>query len=250
MRVAGIDIGSRTVKAVVVEDGRIQDRRVLLNTHDPLAACDAALSGLRFDRIAATGYGRHLFRGYRDCPVITEISAVALGARHLLPSVRTVVDIGGQDTKVIALDAGGSVRKFEMNDRCAAGTGRFLEVMAIALAYSMGDFIAAAQNAESAQKINSMCTVFAESEVVSLVARGIPREPVALGLHEGIAGRALGLLERIPVEDDVMFCGGVALNECVRALIQRRLKREVRVPEEPQIVAALGCALHLARDVG
>ena len=125
-----------------------------------------------------------------------------------------------------------------------AGTGRFLEIMATALSYSMADFAEAAQRSSRSQKISAMCTVFADSEIVSSVARGIPREDLALGIHEGIAGRSIGLLRRIPIDDDVVFCGGVALNECMRALVGRGLSYTVHVPEDPQIVAALGCALH------
>jgi predicted CoA-substrate-specific enzyme activase len=241
MRVAGIDIGSRTVKAVLVEDGRLIGRHVLPNSHDPVETCRAVLRGLDYERIVATGYGRHLFRRDWDCEVVTEIRAAALGARFIRPSARILLDIGGQDTKAIALDGDGNVRKFEMNDRCAAGTGRFLEVMAGALACSMPDFIRAAQAAERSQKINSMCTVFAESEVISMVARGIAREELALGIHEAIAARAAGLLSRLPIVDELFFCGGVAWNPCITRLIGERLGRPVRVPEEPQ---ALGCALH------
>lgn len=244
MRIAGIDIGSRTVKVVVLEDGRILDRRVLANSYDPVEACRTVLEGIQYDRMVATGYGRHLFRRYWDCEVVTEIRAVALGARYSAPGVRTILDVGGQDTKAVALTEDGAIRKFEMNDKCAAGTGRFLEVMATALSYSMPDFSVAAGRAGRAQKISAMCTVFAESEIVSAVARGTSREDLALGIHEGIASRSVGLLRRVAIEDKVLFCGGVALNPCMRNLIERGLERVVTVPEEPQIVAALGCPLH------
>lgn len=244
MRIAGIDIGSRTVKVVVLDDGRILERRVLANSHDPIETCRAVLDGIWYDRVVATGYGRHLFRQYWDCEVVTEIRAVALGSRFSAPRARTILDIGGQDTKAVALTEEGAIRKFEMNDKCAAGTGRFLEVMATALSYSMSDFSSAAERACRSQRISAMCTVFAESEIVSAVARGVPREDLALGIHEGIAGRSAGLLRRIPIEDEVVFCGGVALNPCMRDLIGRELARTIIVPEEPQIIAALGCALH------
>jgi (R)-2-hydroxyacyl-CoA dehydratese activating ATPase len=243
VRVTGIDIGSRTIKIVVLEDGRIVERRVQVNSHDPVATCRALLDGIESGRLVATGYGRHLFRQYWDCEIVTEIRAVALGARFVNPRARAILDIGGQDTKAVALTDDGAVRKFEMNDKCAAGTGRFLEVMAAALSYSMPDFVAAARSATGAQKISAMCTVFAESEIISSVARGIPREDLALGIHEGIAGRSVSLLHRVPIEDEVLFCGGVALNECMKDLVEHGLGRIVHVPEDPQIVAALGCAL-------
>jgi predicted CoA-substrate-specific enzyme activase len=241
--VIGLDIGSRTVKRVTVEDGELLGHRVVSNNHDPLSVCDELLSGHGADRVVATGYGRHLYAEHRDADVVTEIRAVTLGARHLIPGTRTLLDIGGQDTKVIALDPGGSIAKFEMNDRCAAGTGRFLEVMATALSYPMAAFVDAGRSATGSQSINAMCTVFAESEVISSTARGADRAELARGLHEAVARRATSMLRRLPLEDHVVFCGGGALNACLHELIASALRREIRVPPEPQIVAALGAAL-------
>jgi predicted CoA-substrate-specific enzyme activase len=190
MRIIGLDIGSRTVKRVTVDDGEATDHLVVPNNYDPLAVCDELLSGQRADRVVATGYSRHLYAEYRDAATLTEIRAVALGARRVYPRARTLLDIGGQDTKVISLDAEGAVVKFEMNDRCAAGTGRFLEVMATALSYPMDDFVRASREANSSRTINAMCTVFAESEVVSATARGVDRAELARGLHEAVACRS------------------------------------------------------------
>jgi predicted CoA-substrate-specific enzyme activase len=243
MRVIGLDIGSRTVKRATVEDGQLVEHHVMSNTHDPLSVCDELLSGHRADRVVATGYGRHLYAEHRDADVVTEIRAVTLGARHQVPGARTLLDIGGQDTKVIALDAGGSIAKFEMNDRCAAGTGRFLEVMATALSYPMADFVEAGRTATGSQSINAMCTVFAESEVISSTARGTDRAELARGVHEAVARRATSMLRRLPLEDEILFCGGGALNACLHQLIASALGREVRRPPEPQILAALGAAL-------
>ena len=130
------------------------------------------IDGVKYDTIVATGYGRHLLKGHLDCPVISEIRAFALGAKAISPACRVILDIGGQDTKAICLNETGEMSKFEMNDKCAAGTGRFLEIMANALGYSLEEFSNAALSAERAEKINSMCTVFAESEVISLTAQG------------------------------------------------------------------------------
>lgn len=243
MRVIGLDIGSRTVKRVTVEDGEATDHLVVQNNHDPLAVCDELLAGQRADRVVATGYGRHLLAEHRDAATLTEIRAVALGARRMWPRARILLDIGGQDTKVISLKAGGAVAKFEMNDRCAAGTGRFLEVMATALSYPMSEFVRASREASGTQTINAMCTVFAESEVVSATARGVDRAELARGLHEAVARRAVAMLQRLPIEDDVLFCGGGALNACLRELIAKALGREVHLPASPQTVAALGAAL-------
>ena len=243
MRAAGIDIGSRTVKVALVEDGRVAAHRVAYNSHDPLDVCRRLLKGLEYDRLFATGYGRHLFRQYWSCTLVTEIKAVAVGSRFVAPGARAVLDIGGQDTKAVALDARGAVAKFEMNDKCAAGTGRFLEIMATALSYTMEDFVGAAAGASAEQKVSPMCTVFAESEVVSLVARGVPRDGLAAGLHRTVANRAVAMLRRVPLEGDVVFCGGVALNACLQRLIEHELGRPVVVPEHPQLLAAIGGAL-------
>ena len=242
MRIIGLDIGSRTVKRVTVEDGEVKDHHVVPNNHDPLAVCDELLSGQRPDRVVATGYGRHLYAEHREAATLTEIRAVALGARRVRPEARTLLDIGGQDTKVIALDARGAVAKFEMNDRCAAGTGRFLEVMATALSYPMSDFVQAGLETRRSRTINAMCTVFAESEVISATARGVDRAELARGLHEAVARRAVAMLRRLPLEDDIVFCGGGALNACLHEMVAAALGREVCLPPDPQIVAALGAA--------
>ena len=244
MRYAGIDIGSRAIKLVLLEDGEILRIRIADTTFDPLAVCRDLLEGLDHDRIIATGYGRHLFAEHWKCEVVTEIKAVAMGARALLPSCRTIIDVGGQDTKAITITDQGKLHKFAMNDRCAAGTGRFLEVMADALSFSREEFAQKALSAVRAEKLSSMCTVFAESEVISLVARGSARQEIALGIHQAISTRILSLVKGIQVVDDVLFAGGGALNACLRRLIEAGLDRRLHLPDQPQIAAALGCALH------
>ncbi len=243
VRAAGLDIGSRTVKLVVLEHDQVVWREVAETTHDPLAACRQLLADASADRLVVTGYGRHLLRQHVPAEVVTEIRAAAVGARYLHPATGTIIDIGGQDTKAIALDAQGRVRKFEMNDKCAAGTGRFLEVMATVLAYTLEEFAAAACAAPSAARVNSMCTVFAESEVVSLVAQRTPRDHLALGIHTAIAERTAAMARRALGDGDVLFCGGVAHNPCVRQRLAYELGRPIHTPEHPQTVAALGCAL-------
>ena len=243
MRIIGLDIGSRTVKRVTLEDGEVADHLVVPNHHDPLTLCDELLEDQRADRVVATGYGRHLVAEHRDADTVTEIRAAALGVRRVCPGARTILDIGGQDTKAIALSEGGDVTKFEMNDRCAAGTGRFLEVMATALSYPMEAFVQAGREAERAQTVNAMCTVFAESEVIGATARGVDRAALARGLHEAVVRRAVALLRRVPLPDPIVFCGGGANNDCLHALLGAALGREISRPPVPQIVAALGAAL-------
>jgi len=244
MRYAGIDIGSRTIKLAVIEDGRLVLSRKSLTSHDPLGTAQELMEGAAFDHLMATGYGRHLIKGHLDCPVISEITAFVLGARFFPVRCGAILDIGGQDTKAISLDTDGNLCKFEMNDRCAAGTGRFLEVMATVLGFTLEEFSAAALSAKSAVKINSMCTVFAESEVVSLTSQGADRNEVALGIHKSIVSRSAGLLKRVsPAGGELFFAGGVALNECVRPLLEKEICRPVFVPPDPQIVGAIGAAL-------
>ena len=244
MKSAGIDIGSRTIKMVLVDGGEVVVQKKVPGTYNPLASCDEILDGVQYDAIAATGYGRHLFKNYRHGDVITELKAFAVGAAHIDPACRTVLDIGGQDTKAIGIDGKGGLIKFEMNDKCAAGTGRFLEIMAAALGFDYETFAAEACNAGRAEPINNMCTVFAESEVVSLVTQGVPRDEIALGIHRSIVSRAVNMLKRVNDGGRVMFAGGVALNRCMVELLRRELAVEVFIPDDPQQVGALGCALY------
>ncbi len=251
MRSAGIDIGSRAIKLVVCEDGRVAHTEIADTGSDPLAVCRRFLASVEYDRITGTGYGRHLFQEHwPGARVISEIKAVAVGAIALVPHCRTIVDIGGQDSKVISLDEAGRVRKFVMNDRCAAGTGQFLEMMATALAFTREEFAAAARRASQAQRLSSMCSVFAQSEVVSLIARGASKDEMALGIHRSIASRTAALAGGVPVEPAVVFTGGCARNECLVSLLSEAIGQPLRVPGSPQTVAALGCALHGAVEDG
>ena len=198
------------------------------------------------DAIVSTGYGRHAAKERFGGSAVTEITAY--GARRLTRCSReaaSVLDIGGQDTKVIALGHGGRVVDFEMNDKCAAGTGKFLEVMARALGYSLEEMAEQALAAESGVAISSMCTVFAESEVTGLVHRGEDRARIARGLHDAIAKRTLGSLKRVNAQGPLVFAGGVAKNPAMVALITGGFAGDVRVPDEAQIVGAYGAALSL-----
>lgn len=243
MRHAGIDIGSRSIELVVVKDGEIAITKQTDTGFDPMAKALELLNGIVFDRITATGYGRNLFEIAFDAPTVTEIKAYGVGVSSLIPTARTILDIGGQDSKAIALNGMGTVKKFEMNDRCAAGTGKFLEIMAKTLGFELSEFGSEALKAEKELHINSMCTVFAESEVTSLVARGEDRRSIALGLHQSVVRRAVGMTKRVSSEGPVVFAGGVAKNPCMRRLLAEALQQEVLVPEDPQIVGALGAAL-------
>jgi predicted CoA-substrate-specific enzyme activase len=248
MRVLGLDIGSRTVDAVWVGDGRITVAAVADSGFDPAAVARGFVERGEHDALVATGYGRHVAREAFGCPVVTEIKAYAIGASALFPQAASVLDIGGQDTKVIALGDNGAVRDFEMNDKCAAGTGKFLEVMARALGFTLAEMAERALAAERGIKVTSMCTVFAESEVTGLVHRGEDRGAIARGLHESIALRTLSSLKRVEARGPLVFAGGVANNAAMVALIGERFGGEVLIPDEAQTVGALGAALSADRD--
>lgn len=250
MRAAGLDIGSRSVELVVVErdTGEVVSTAQVETTPSVAADCERLLAGVSFDRLIATGYGRGLAEVNFGFPSVTEIKAYARGAQAALPGCRTVLDIGGQDTKVIALDGSGRAQRFEMNDRCAAGAGRFLEMIAGALGYDLCAFGEGALGGTDGVQISAMCAVFAESEVIGLLTRGVRREDIALAVHRVVARRTAAMIERVSQEPPIVFAGGAARNECLRTLIGEEVRHPLFVPSEPQMIGALGAAL-LAAEV-
>jgi predicted CoA-substrate-specific enzyme activase len=231
----------------MMEDSTLIDYSITDTGIDPLSNLHGLIRNQNADQLVATGYGRYLAQMHLKCPVITEIKAYAIGANFFFPNCRTVLDIGGQDSKIIRLKSG-RVEDFEMNDKCAAGTGKFLEVMATTLGYTIDEFSNVAAGSENAVSISSMCTVFAESEVVSLIARGEDCHSIALGLHKSILNRILSLIGRLGFEDEIVFAGGVAKNKCIVNLLERRSRKRILIPKEPQIIGAVGAALIAASD--
>lgn len=241
----GIDLGSRTIKIAALRNGTLVDQQLAESGFDPYGQACEMIKKYHPRRIVATGYGRHLAQEHFAHEVITEIKAHAIGARHLYPDCRTIVDVGGQDSKVISLDAGGRVANFQMNDKCAAGTGRFLEIMAATLGFRLDDFGAAALESEAEVKINSMCTVFAESEVISLKNRGTSTRDIARAVHISVVDRLLGLLNRVGCDRHIVFSGGVARNGCIVQMLQDRFEGvKVAAAQDPDMVGALGAALY------
>ncbi|MCU0822552.1 MAG: acyl-CoA dehydratase activase [Spirochaetes bacterium] len=250
MITAGIDIGSITAKAVVMSDDKIAAVAISFTGYNAeeagkkifnIVLSNAGLEESAISGIVSTGYGRNSvkFAGR----ALTEIICHGAGARFLNPDVRTVIDVGGQDSKAILLDSDGKVKEFVMNDKCAAGTGRFLEVMARALEVDLEDFGRIAFNAEQSLSISSICTVFAESEVISLISKGEPREKIIAGIHESVAARVSSLVKRIGVTEPVMMTGGVAKNlGAVRAL-EEKLNVKIIVEENAQYAGAIGAAV-------
>lgn len=240
---AGIDIGSRSIECMVLDKGAVKEHRKTDTGFDPLGQAQELIKDLEFDAILATGYGRNLFEIEHNAPTVTEIKAHAKGAVHSFPDATTVLDIGGQDSKVIKLNQSGRVIRFEMNDRCAAGTGKFLEIMANALGFEIQSFGAEAGKAVKDLSISSMCTVFAESEVTSLVARGEDTREIARGLHLAVAKRAVSMLNRVSPDGPVVFTGGVANNPFIVELLGHMTRREILVPDNPEMNGAMGAAL-------
>ncbi|TFG47153.1 MAG: 3-hydroxyacyl-ACP dehydratase [Dehalococcoidia bacterium] len=239
---AGLDVGSRTIKLVLF-NGVVTHHAVVDSGLRPLERCRRLLDGQAFDKLVVTGYGRDLVAPELSGATISEISAQATAIRYLYPDASSVIDIGGQDSKVIRLDDKGGVLKFEMNDRCAAGTGKFLEIMARALELSIDEFAQTALDSTRSVTLNSLCTVFAESEVVSLINKGEDAHAIALGLHQSVATRVSSMAKRVGMADRLIFAGGGAKNPCLKKLIEKKLGVAVTVPEEPQITAALGAAI-------
>jgi predicted CoA-substrate-specific enzyme activase len=192
--------------------------------------------------IVATGYGR-ISVPFANKKV-TEISCHGLGAYKLFPDTGTVVDIGGQDSKVIQVGPGGKVLDFTMNDKCAAGTGRFIEVMAAKLRVPLDEMGSLSMRARGEVRISSVCTVFAESEVISLVAQNHPKEEIIRGIHRAIVNRVWSMVKTLGVKREVTMSGGVAKNQGVVAFLEEKLGYPIHVHKEPQIIGALGAALH------
>jgi len=192
-------------------------------------------------RVVSTGYGRNSVK-FMD-KAMTEIICHGAGAHYLNPRARSVIDIGGQDSKAIVLDEKGKVKNFAMNDKCAAGTGRFLEVMARALEVDLDGFGALSLRAGDPSRISSLCTVFAESEVISLISKGEKRENIIAGIHESIAARIAAMTNRLRIAPLVVMTGGVAKNIGVVKALERKIGMAVEVSEYAQVNGAIGAAL-------
>lgn len=250
MYVLGLDVGSASSKVVILDDDKniVSSSVVQVGTGSsgPSRALNEALGkvNLTLDdmkKIVATGYGRYSFE--RADKQISEISCHAKGIFHLVPTARTIIDIGGQDAKAIRLDDNGMVSQFFMNDKCAAGTGRFLDVMARVLEINIIDMADYDSRATEVVNVSSTCTVFAESEVISHLSNNIPKENIIAGIHASVASKACGLAYRAGLADDIVMSGGVAQNAGVVRAISRELRRPVIVAPNPQIAGALGAAL-------
>jgi len=250
MLTIGIDVGSITTKAAVVVDGALKLSRIVSTGYDAKNAAgmvfDQVLDSLKLtlndiQGIVSTGYGRNSVPFAKKA--ITEITCHAAGAYFINPEVRSVIDIGGQDSKVILLKDNGRVSDFAMNDKCAAGTGRFLEVMARALEIELENFGEMSLESQAPSQISSLCTVFAESEVISLIAKGERRENIVAGIHDAIGARVASMAKRVKIMPPVMMTGGVAKNKGLEKALEKRLMQKILIAESAQVVGAIGAAL-------
>jgi predicted CoA-substrate-specific enzyme activase len=248
---AGVDVGSTQTKAVIIDEAkRIVARSLTMTGANVVRAAEESyqealgagdLREEEIEYVVGTGYGR--YKVTFGNTQVTEISCHGRGAVHMFPATRTVVDMGGQDTKAIRVSPTGEIVDFCMNDKCAAGTGRFLGAAASALDIPLAELGATALRGERAVKISTTCTVFAESEVLSWLGRGKKIEDILLGVHQSIAGRSAGLLRRVGVEEQITFTGGVARNVAMIDALQAALGHPVNVSEESHYMGALGAAL-------
>lgn len=248
---AGVDVGSTQTKAAIIDEGGTLVGRSLIDTGAnvvraaehayELALADAGLEEREVGFIVGTGYGRYRVT-FGDAQV-TEISCHGRGAVHMFPGTRTVVDMGGQDTKAIRVKPNGEIADFCMNDKCAAGTGRFLGAAAAALEIPIGELGPMALLSERPVKITTTCTVFAESEVLSWVAKGKKIEDILQGVHQSIVSRSLGLMRRVGIEPEVTFTGGVTKNIGMVKALEAALGSGVNVSDDSPYMGALGAAL-------
>lgn len=248
---AGVDVGSTQTKAVIIDENREIVGRSLTDTGANVVMAaekaynEALINGnLREEEveyIIGTGYGR--YRITFGNTQVTEISCHGRGAVHMFPNTRTVLDMGGQDTKAIQVSETGEIVDFCMNDKCAAGTGRFLGAASAALDIPLPDLGPTALAAQKPVRISTTCTVFAESEVLSWLGKGKKIEDILMGVHQSIAQRSIGLLQRVGIEDEVTFTGGVAKNSGMVYTLESNLNRKINVSAESHYMGALGAAL-------
>jgi len=248
---AGVDVGSTQTKAVIIDESRRIVGRALTDTGAnvmraaetafQMALADADVREEEVEYVVGTGYGR--YKVTFGNTQVTEISCHGRGAVQMFPGTRTVVDMGGQDTKAIRVSPAGEIVDFCMNDKCAAGTGRFLGAASSALQIPLDQLGPTALRGERPVKISTTCTVFAESEVLSWLGKGKKIEDILLGVHHSIASRSGALLRRVGVEEQVTFTGGVARNTAMVETLNQRLGLAVNVSDDSHFMGALGAAL-------
>ncbi|MDP6213923.1 MAG: acyl-CoA dehydratase activase [Acidimicrobiales bacterium] len=248
---AGVDVGSTQTKAIIIDEDRQIVGRALLDTGAnviqaaessyTVALKEGGIDEEEVDYVIGTGYGR--FRVTFGNSQVTEISCHGRGAVHLFPETRTVVDMGGQDTKAISVNAKGEITDFCMNDKCAAGTGRFLGAAATALDIPLDDLGPVSLQSTKAIKISTTCTVFAESEVLAWIGKGKKIEDILWGVHSSIASRSVALMRRVGLDDQITFTGGVSRNEGMVKALEERLGTSLNISDDCHYMGAVGAAM-------
>jgi predicted CoA-substrate-specific enzyme activase len=255
MITCGVDIGSRSIEVGLYDGAQIIEMSIVDTGAAPNENAMKAFNDLlntsgvsrdSISRILATGYGRNYFEGADR--VASEILCHAAGVAYHFPSVHTVIDIGGQDSKMMQVGEDGKVLNFVMNDRCAAGTGKFIEMMAKTLNVPLEDTGDTALQTTETCEISSMCAVFAESEIIGLLHKGISRNIILRGVFKSIARRILGMAGKVGLQDDVVLTGGVALNKGVIESLKHETGSDIKVPADPQVTGALGAAIIAFRE--
>ncbi len=248
---AGVDVGSTQTKAAIVNEDRELVGTALIDTGSNVVAAaenvfekalkESGIANEEVEYVIGTGYGRYRVTFGND--QVTEISCHGRGAVHMFPNTRTVVDMGGQDTKAIKVGETGEIEDFCMNDKCAAGTGRFLGAAATALELTLDDLGPTALRYTKPVKISTTCTVFAESEVLSWLGKGKKVEDILWGVHESIATRSAGLMRRVGIQDEITFTGGVTRNTAMVQALEERLGKKLNISDDSHYMGALGAAL-------
>lgn len=254
MLFAGVDVGSRTAKAVILSDNKIGATHLIATGPESAMTAQTVLEGAlkkldvpidKLSYIVTTGYGRYI-APFTNAS-ISEISCHAKGANWFFPSSRTILDMGGQDCKAIRVNERGEHTNFLMNDKCAAGTGRFLEVMAEALGVPLEEMGKISLAAKESISISSACAVFARHEILSYRRKGYPMEDILAGLHEAVAHRVFGLIKKVGIEKDFVITGGIANNIGIVSRVERLVGLESLISDQPQLTGALGAAI-LAKE--
>jgi benzoyl-CoA reductase subunit D len=253
MITAGIDMGAKNIKVVLVEDGKVKgkalvsaglDAKVALETAYGAALKDAKVTKADIKHITATGSGREFVDFANDS--VSDVTSAARGAVHLYPSARTVVDVGAEEGRGIRCDKNGKVMDFAVNEKCAAGAGAFTEAMARALEVKLEELGPLSLKSTKAVPMNAQCAVFAESEVVSLVHAKTPKADISKAIHDAIADRIISMVRKVGFEDDIVLIGGVAKNVGFVAAMKRDLNKDIKIPTDPEFVSAMGAALEAA----
>ena len=256
MIAAGIDCGSKNTKTIIIKDGEIVGRGQALTGFDQeqaaaqslaMALKDAGISKSNIQKIYGTGSGKNAVKIADDA--VEEIKAIAKGAHYFFPNARTVIDVGAEESRAAKIDAKGNPVDFEINEKCAAGAGAFIEAIARALEVTLEEMGALSLQSDTKIPMNAQCVIFAESEVVGLIHARTPKSDISKAVHDSMAGRIVSLIRRIGVNEDVIMIGGVAYNVGLSAAIQRELKvQKIYIPDEPQYGAAVGAAVVAAEE--